>query len=55
MDKKAMAQNRAGLSFFMAICQAVISLSPLPLHILRLPQHSLENRLQLFSLEREQR
>ena len=48
MDKKLWLKVAAGLSFFMAICQAVISLSPAAAAYFEAPPALLENRLQLF-------
>ena len=48
MDKKLWLKIAAGLSFFMAICQTVISLSPAAAAYFQAPPPLLENRLQLF-------
>jgi hypothetical protein len=48
MDKKLWLKIAAGLSFFMAICQAIISLSPAAAAYFEAPPSLLENRLQLF-------
>ena len=48
MDKKLWLKGAAGLSFFMAICQTVISLSPAAAAYFKAPPDLLENRLQLF-------
>jgi len=48
MDKKLWLKTAAGLSFFMAICQTVISLSPAAATYFQAPPPLLENRLQLF-------
>jgi hypothetical protein len=48
MDKKLWLKVAAGLSFFMAICQTVISLSPAAAAYFQAPPALLENRLQLF-------
>jgi hypothetical protein len=48
MDKKLWLKVAAGLSFFMAICQTVISLSPAAAAYFQAPPPLLENRLQLF-------
>jgi hypothetical protein len=48
MDKKSWLKVAAGLSFFMAICQTVISLSPAAAAFFRAPAPLLQNRLQLF-------
>ena len=48
MDKKLWLKVAAGLSFFMAICQTVISLSPAAATYFQAPPSLLENRLQLF-------
>ena len=48
MDKKLWLKTAAGLSFFMAICQTVISLSPTAAAYFQAPPPLLENRLQLF-------
>ena len=47
MDKKLWLTATAGFSFFMAICQAVISLSPAAAAYFQAPPSLLENRLQL--------
>jgi hypothetical protein len=48
MDKRLWLKTAAGLSFFMAICQTVISLSPAAAAYFQAPSPLLENRLQLF-------
>ncbi len=48
MDKKLWLKVAAGLSFFMAICQAVLSISPAAAAYFQAPPALLENRLQLF-------
>jgi hypothetical protein len=48
MDKKLWLKVAAGLSFFMAICQTVISLSPSAAAYFQAPPPLLENRLQLI-------
>jgi len=48
MDKKLWLKTAAGLSFFMAICQTVISLSPATAAYFQAPPSLLENRLQLI-------
>jgi hypothetical protein len=48
MDKKLWLKGAAGLSFFMAICQTIISLSPAAAAYFQAPPGLLENRLQLF-------
>ncbi len=48
MDKKLWLKVAAGLSFFMAICQAVISLSPAAAAYFGAPPPLLEDRMQLF-------
>ena len=48
MDKKLWLKIAAGVSFFMAICQTVISLSPAAAAYFQAPPPLLENRLQLF-------
>ncbi len=48
MDKKLWLKGAAGLSFFMAICQAIISLSPAAAAYFEAPPELLENRLRLF-------
>ena len=48
MDKKSWLKIAAGLSFFMAICQTVISLSPAAAAYFGAPPPLLEDRLQLF-------
>ena len=48
MDKKVWLKTAAGLSFFMAICQTVISLSPAAAAYFQAPPPLLENRMQLF-------
>jgi len=48
MDKKLWLKTAAGLSFFMAVCQTIISLSPAAAAYFQAPPPLLENRLQLF-------
>jgi hypothetical protein len=48
MDKKVWLKVAAGLSFFMAICQAVISLSPAAAAYFEAPPELLKSRLLLF-------
>jgi len=48
VDKRVWLKTAAGLSFFMAICQTVISLSPAAAAYFQAPPPLLENRLQLF-------
>ena len=48
MDKRLWLKTAAGLSFFMAICQTVISLFPAAAAFFQAPPPLLENRLQLF-------
>ncbi len=48
MDKKLWLIVAAGLSFFMAVCQTVISLSPAAAAYFQAPPPLLEDRLQLF-------
>ena len=48
MDKKLWLKGAAGFSFFMAICQTVISLFPAAAAYFQAPPPLLENRLQLF-------
>jgi hypothetical protein len=48
MDKKSWLKVAVGLSFFMAICQTVISLSPAAAAYFEAPPPLLENRMQLF-------
>ena len=48
MDKKLWLKIAAGFSFFMAICQTVISLSPAAAAYFQAPPPLLENRLRLF-------
>ena len=48
MDKKFWLKVAAGLSFFMAICQTLISLSPAAAAYFQAPPPLLENRWQLF-------
>jgi hypothetical protein len=48
MNKKSWLKVAAGLSFFMAVCQTVISLSPAAAAYFQAPPPLLENRLQLF-------
>lgn len=48
MDKRLWLKIAAGLSFFMAICQTIISLSPAAAAYFKAPPSLLENRLQLF-------
>lgn len=48
MNKRLWLKTAAGLSFFMAICQTVISLSPAAAAYFQAPPPLLENRWQLF-------
>jgi hypothetical protein len=48
MDKRSWLKVAAGWSFFMAICQTVISLSPAAAAYFQAPPPLLENRWQLF-------
>ena len=48
MDKKSWLKVAAGCSFFMAICQTVISLSPAAAAYFQAPPPLLEDRWQLF-------
>jgi hypothetical protein len=48
MNKRLWLKAAAGLSFFMAICQTVISLSPAAAAYFEAPPSLLENRVQLF-------
>jgi hypothetical protein len=48
MNKRLWLKTAAGLSFFMAICQTVISLSPAIAAYFGAPPPLLENRMQLF-------
>lgn len=48
MDKRLWLKIAAGLSFFMAICQTVISISPAAAAYFQAPPPLLENRLRLF-------
>ena len=48
MDKKSWLKGAAGLSFFMAICQTFISLSPAAAAYFLAPPPLLENRWRLF-------
>jgi hypothetical protein len=48
MDKKLWLKVAAGWSFFMAICQTVISLSPAAAAYFKAPPPLLEDRWQLF-------
>ena len=48
MDKKLWLKTAAGLSFFMAVCQTVISISPAAAAYFQAPPSLLENRLRLF-------
>ena len=48
MDKKLWLKVAAGWSFFMAVCQTVISLSPAAAAYFKAPPPLLENRWQLF-------
>lgn len=48
MDKKLWLKIAAGLSFFMAICQTVISLSPSAAAYFGAPPPLLEDRMKLF-------
>jgi hypothetical protein len=48
MDKRLWLKGAAGFSFFMAICQTVISLSPAAAAYFGAPSPLLENRIQLL-------
>jgi hypothetical protein len=48
MDNKLWLKGAAGLSFFMAICQTIITLSPAAAAYFQAPPGLLENRWQLF-------
>ena len=48
MDKKLWLKVAAGLSFFMAVCQTVISISPAAAAYFQAPPSLLENRWQLL-------
>ena len=48
MEKRLWLKIAAGLSFFMAFCQTVISISPAAAAYFQAPPPLLENRLQLF-------
>jgi hypothetical protein len=48
MNKKLWLKSAAGLSFFMAVCQSIISLSPAVAAYFKAPAGLLENRLTLF-------
>jgi hypothetical protein len=48
MDKRLWLKTAAGLSFFMALCQTVVSISPAAAAYFQAPPPLLENRLQLF-------
>ena len=48
MDKKLWLKGAAGFSFFIAICQTIISLSPAAAAYFGAPPPLLENRMQLF-------
>ena len=48
MNKKLWLKTAAGLSFFMAICQTIISLSPAAAAYFEAPPPLLEDRMQLF-------
>ena len=48
MDKRLWLKIAAGLSFFMAICQTVISIFPAAAAYFQAPPSLLENRLQLI-------
>jgi hypothetical protein len=48
MDKRLWLKGAAGFSFFMAICQTVISLSPVAAAYFEAPPPILANRMQLF-------
>jgi hypothetical protein len=50
MDKKVWLKIAAGLSFFMALCQAVISLSPAAAAYFRAPPQLLNNHLMLVAI-----
>ena len=53
MNKKLWLKIAAGLSFFMAICQTIISLSPAAAAYFQAPPSLLENRLQLILIGEE--
>ena len=48
MDKRLWLKIAAGLSFFMALCQTVISISPAAAAYFQAPPSLLENRMQLL-------
>jgi hypothetical protein len=48
MDKRVWLKVAAGLSFFMALCQAVISISPAAAEYFKAPPGLLKNHLLLF-------
>ncbi len=48
MNKKLWLKIAAGMSFFMAVCQTVISLSPAAAAYFQAPPSLLENRMRLF-------
>ena len=48
MDRRVCLKVAAGLSFFMAVCQTVISLSPAAAAYFMAPPQLLENRWRLF-------
>ena len=48
MDRKLWLKIAAGFSFFMAICQLVVTLSPAAAEYFQAPPPLLENRLQLL-------
>lgn len=48
VNKRIWLKTAAGLSFFMAICQTVISLSPATAAYFKAPPSLLENHLKLF-------
>jgi hypothetical protein len=48
MDKRLWLKIAAGIGFFMAICQSVISLSPAAAAYFQAPPSLLENRMQLI-------
>lgn len=50
MNKKLWLKVAAGFSFFMAICQTIISLSPAAAAYFGAPPPLLQNRMQLFLL-----
>ncbi len=48
MNKRLWLKIAAGMSFFMAVCQTVISLSPAAAAYFQAPPSLLENRMRLF-------